>query len=76
MQHDYEERSYMTGIVVSVSVFVSVSDTLLLRKGNKACLGGVQSQLRVFFCFFHWIFFYHFILLLYYYLFITVIFTV
>ena len=36
MQHDYEE-SYMTGIVVSMSVFVS--DTLLLRKGNKACLG-------------------------------------
>ena len=35
MQHDYEEMSYMTGIVVSVSV----SDTLLLRKGNKACLG-------------------------------------
>ena len=34
MQHDYEERSYM-----SVSVSVSVSDTLLLRKGNKACLG-------------------------------------
>ena len=34
MQHDYEE-SYMTGIVVSVSV----SDTLQLRKGNKACLG-------------------------------------
>ena len=40
----------MTDIVVSVSV--SVSNTLLLRKGNKACLGGVQSQLRVFFCFF------------------------
>ena len=38
MQHDYEE-SYMTGIVVSVFVSVSVSDTLLLRKGNKACLG-------------------------------------
>ena len=35
MQHDYEERSYMTSIVVSVSV----SYTLLLRKGNKACLG-------------------------------------
>ena len=32
MQHDYEESS-MTGIVVFVS------DTLLLRKGNKACLG-------------------------------------
>ena len=32
MQHDYEERSYM-------SVSVSESDTLLLRKGNKACLG-------------------------------------
>ena len=37
MQHDYEERSYMTSIVVFVSV--SVSDTLLLRKENKACLG-------------------------------------
>ena len=36
MQHDYEE-SYITGIVVSVSM--SMSDTLLLRKGNKASLG-------------------------------------
>ena len=51
----------MKGIVVSVSV--SVSDTLLLRKGNKAYLGGVQSQLRVFFCFFSLVFF--FIILFY-----------
>ena len=64
MQHDYEERSYMTGIVVSVFV----SDTLLLsiEQGEQGLLGGVQLQLRVFFCFFSLVFFYYFILLLCY----------
>ena len=69
MQHDYEERSYMTGIVVSMSM----SDTLLLRKGNKACLGSaitIKGFLLLFFIGFY------FILLLCYYQFITVIFTV
>ena len=61
MQHDYEE-SYMTGNVV----FVSVSDMLLLRKGNKACLGECNHNYGFSFAFFSLVFFYYFILLLCY----------
>ena len=60
MQHDYEERSYMTGIVVSMSV----SDTLLLRKGNKACLGSAITIKGFLLLFFHWFLFYFIAMLL------------
>ena len=61
MQHDYEEMSYMTGIVVSMSV----SDKLLLRKGNKACWGSAIT-IKGFFFIFSLVFFllFYFILLL------------
>ena len=63
----------MTGIVVSVSV----SDTLLLRKGNKACFGECNYNSGFSFAFFHWFFL---IILFYcsatYYRFTAVIFNV